>query len=462
MVAALRRLDVAWHLLRTFLQLRCWPQPAHRGALLALQQRRLRRFLQSDLGAIPKYSAQDHSSLAALPVVDKAAMLSAFDQFNPHGITRDQALAAARRAEAGLPADLPGGLTAGLSSGTSGAHSVFLVSSRERGAWAGAVLATVLSPSSLRQFLTPWAPPLRVAFFLRASSALYDTVDGWRLQLRWLPLTLPVAEQLARLQAIAPQILVAPASVLGTLAHAQLSGNLSIAPRQVISVAEVLENDDVDAVVQAWGVLPSQIYQCTEGFMGASCEAGHVHLNEQYLLIEPEWLDPGRTRFRPLVTDFMRRSQAFVRFRLDDVLRPLPGPCACGRPTLALARIEGRSDERFWLPDASGELQPIYPDALRHAIARAQSGWPVTASLQDYRLTQHGLRWLLGTQPALDAARKATLVRALAELCRAAGLVTPEIVDTPWVIDNATSKRRRIRCALVPGTGLHRESTCAS
>ena len=462
MAASLDRLQVVWNFLRTFLQLRCWPQPANRTELLSLQQRRLKRFLRTNLGDIPWYAAKDRTALANLPIIDKTVMLSSFDQFNSHGITRRQALAAAKQAEAGLSAGLPGSLTAGLSSGTSGAHSVFLVSPRERGIWAGVVLATVLSPCSLRQFLTPWAQPLRVAFFLRATSTLYDTVDGWRLQLRWLSLTLPVTEQSTRLQTIAPQILVAPASVIGTLARAQISGSLSIAPRQVISVAEVLEEDDAQASLQAWGVSPSQIYQCTEGFIGASCEAGHVHLNEQYMLIEPEWLDEGQTHFHPLVTDFMRRSQAFVRFRVDDVLRPLHGPCPCGQPTLALARIEGRSDERFWLANVSGALQPIYPDALRYAIAHAQSDWSTENSLQDYRLTQQGMRWLLSTHPPVDESDKSSLARALTELCNAAGLVTPEIVFTPWIAVDVGHKRRRIRCAQLPGDNLRRELACES
>ena len=461
MSAVVQGLVVAWYVLCTFVQRRWGPQPATRGALQALQQRRLQRFLRRELGALPFYRERPRSTLAELPIVDKATLLAAFEGFNRQGLGLAQALAAAERAEAGLPTGLPGGLSAGLSSGTSGARGVFLVSPRERGIWAGAMLSSVLSQASLRQLLTPWAPRLRVAFFLRANSALYDTVDGWRLQLCWLPLTLPAAEQTARLQALMPQILVAPASVLGSLARAQLAGHLRITPRQVISVAEVLEDDDAHAAVQAWGIAPAQIYQCTEGFLGASCEAGQVHLNEPYLLIEPEWLDAAHTRFRPLVTDWTRRSQAFVRFRLDDVLRPLPGPCACGRPTLALARIEGRADDCFWLPDACGRLQPLYPDALRHAITQAQSGWSAACTLQDYRLTQQGLRWQLCTQPVLDAAHRGVLQQALGELCCAAGLPLPEIIDAPWIAEDATHKRRRIRCLEKPASQRETESACA-
>lgn len=444
----------AWHALRAFAGTRWGHAPRTRAALLAQQERRLQAFLRRELGGIPFYAQLDRSSLQALPVVDKAAMSTQFERFNRLGLTREQALAAAQRAEAGDPCGLPGDVSAGLSSGTSGTRGVFLVSPRERAVWAGVLLARVLTRADLRQMLTPWAPPLRVAFFLRADSALYRSVDGRRLHLHWLPLTLPADRRVAALHDLQPHVLVAPACVLGELARAQRAGALRIRPRQVISVAEVLEDDDADSVHAAWGVRPGQVYQCTEGFLGSTCSAGHVHLNEEHVCIEPEWLDAQHTRFRPVVTDFTRRTQAFVRFRLDDVLRPLARPCPCGRPSLALARIEGRADDCLWLPDARGELQPVFPDALRHAVANAQAGWPAAEALLDYRLQQLGERWQLRVRPGLPAARLQSLHAALRACCAAAGLRPPVIDDLAWMDEADTAKRRRIRCVHKPGTAV--------
>lgn len=439
-----------WRTLLAFVRARWRPAPSSRHALLAMQQRRLSRFLAHDLATMPFYAARPRAALHDLPVVDKPAMLAQFDRFNRFGVTLAQALAAAERAERGEPAGLPAGVTAGLSSGTSGARGVFLVAPAERAEWAGVVLARVLSAAHLRQVLMPWRAPLRVAFFLRADSTLYQAVGSRRLQLHWLPLTLGADEQRRRLEAMQPQILVAPASVLGSLARACLQRQLSIRPAQAISVAEVLEDDDAAAARAAWGVEPGQIYQCTEGFLGASCEQGHVHLNEEQVHIEPEWLDAAHTRFHPVVTDFTRRTQAFVRFRLDDVLQPLGTACACGRPTLALRRIEGRADDRLWQPDAQGALQAVYPDALRHAIAGAQAGWPADA-MTDYRLEQHGTVWHLRTQPALPTGHQAALAHALRQCCVSAGLVPPTLEHAAWVDEPPSQKRRRIRCVQAPG-----------
>lgn len=428
-----------------------------RSALLARQQRAIRHFLAHSLADFSFYAGRPRATLADLPVVDKATMLAHFDGFNRLGLGLSDALAAARRAERGEPAGLPGQITAGLSSGTGGARSVFLVSPAERATWAGVVLARVLGTAQLRQLLTPWRPPLRVAFLLRADSPLYQSVHGRRLHLQWMPLTLPSEQLRKRLEQCRPDILVAPSSVLGSLARQQLAGQLHLQPAQAMAVAEVLEEDDVRAVRAAWRVAPGQIYQCTEGFLGASCEHGHVHLNEAHVHVEFEWLDAARTRCHPVVTDFTRRTQAFVRFRLDDVLQPLPGPCPCGRPTQALLRIEGRADDRLWSTDNHGNLQPVYPDALRHAIALAQHEDPA-AALHDYRLEQHGTVWRLSTTPALDPAQHAALARALVRCCSAAQLAEPAIEHVDWLGDPPERKRRRIRCVRAPSV----EQPCAS
>ncbi|MEX5612996.1 adenylate synthase, partial [Pseudomonas protegens] len=140
-------------------------------------------------------------------------------------------------------------------------------------------------------------------------------------------LTLGLAASLQRLNQQNPDVLVAPATVLRGLAQAALAGQLTIRPRHILSVAEVLESTDAELVQQAFGRKPQQIYQASEGFLGYTCEAGTLHLNESHLHIEPQWLDAERTRFQPIITDFSRRTQLIVRYRLNDILRVASAPC---------------------------------------------------------------------------------------------------------------------------------------
>jgi len=426
---------------------------ADRAALLRFQERRLASFLRRALPRAPFYRRWAGQPLAALPIVDKATVLGDFAAFNTRGVELEQALAEGLRAERSRDfRPTLDGLTVGLSSGTSGTRGVFLVSPGERARWAGVLLARLLSGGSLRQLLDVRRKPLRVAFFLRANSNLYETVASRRLDFTYHDLLEPLESHQERLNGRPPDLLVAPPTVLRRLAEAAAAGALRIAPRQILSVAEVLEPDDERRIAAVFGVPVGQVYQCTEGFLGASCPAGRVHLNEELLHVEPEWLDAGRRRFQPIVTDFSRTAQLIVSYRLDDVLLAAEGPCPCGRPSLSLEAIEGRADDVLWAAPAGqpqgAPLSPVFPDVLRHAFARADGA----GVLRDYRLEQHGGDW----QIRLDAPEsviedaKIAVRGELADLARGLGLRLPDLHFEPWREEPLTLKRRRIRCLRKP------------
>jgi len=426
---------------------------ADRAALLRFQERRLERFFRRTLPRSAFYRRWAGRPLADLPVVDKGTVLGQFAAFNTRGVELDRALAEALRAERSRDfRPTLAGLTVGLSSGTSGTRGVFLASPGERARWAGALLARLLSSGSLRQLLDLRRPPLRVAFFLRANSNLYETVASRRLDFAYHDLLEPLERHLERLNADPPDILVAPPTVLRRLADAAAAGGLRIAPRQILSVAEVLEADDERVIAAAFGVPVRQVYQCTEGFLGASCPAGRVHLNEELLHVEPEWLDAGRRRFQPIVTDFSRTAQLVVRYRLDDVLLAAEGPCLCGRPSLSLEAIEGRADDVLWAAPAGqpqgAPLSPVFPDVLRHAFARADPA----GVLRDYRLEQQGGDWRIRLDaPASGIENVEIAIRGeLADLTRGLGLRLPDLHFEPWREESLALKRRRIRCLSKP------------
>ena len=439
---------------------------ADRAALRRYQARRLADFLGRVAPRAAFYWRWAGRPLAELPIVDKATMLADFAAFNTRGVTLERALAVARRAEESRDfAPTLDGLTVGLSSGTSGSRGVFLVSPGERARWAGALLARTLSAAALRRLLDVRRPPLRVAFFLRANSNLYTTLGSRRLDFRFHDLLDGFETHVRRLNRDRPDILAAPPTVLRRLADAASAGELRIAPEQVLAVAEVLEADDESAVAAAFGVPVRQIYQASEGFLGASCAAGRVHLNEDLVHVEPEWLpgEEGR-RFQPIVTDFSRTTQLIVRYRLDDVLRVADGPCACGRVTLGLAAIEGRADDVLWASPAvpapsptlaagrgEGEahgvrpLVPVFPDVLRRAFALADRG----GVPGDYRLEQQGGLWsvrLSGGRAEAQAAVRAELEA----LARKQGFRLPPLRFDAWRAEPLQQKRRRIRCAAKP------------
>lgn len=419
-----------------------------REALERRQRRRIEAFLSDTVRQAAFYRDYAGYDLASLPVIDKAMTLANFAALNTQGISLETAYAAARAAEAGepLPAGFDPRLTAGLSSGTSGQPGVFLVNADERASWAGILLARALDRHLLIR-LAARAAPLRVAFFLRANSSLYTTIGSRRIDFRFFDLQSGVHSHTEALAHLRPDVLVAPASVLAWLARESLSGRLNVAPLKAIAVAEVLEPDDEARIRAAYGCAVHQLYQCTEGFLGYTCEHGSLHLNEEFVHIEPEWLDDAKTRFVPIVTDFTRRTQTIVRYRLDDILRVRNTACACGRVTRKLAAIEGRLDDVLWCPARDGgSMMPLFPDAIRHAIARHGKG------VDDYSLRQRESAFHLavnGDDRAFDSIR-----HAIDGLIDTQGMKRPTWKRASFDARPHAAKRRRIVCVSRPSADV--------
>lgn len=418
-----------------------------RERLEAWQARRLRHFMAKVMPGGERFKGLVNGGLHSLPIMDKASLMSDFAGFNTRALSLEQVLPVALQAEHSRDfSPTLGDITVGLSSGTSGAQGVFLVSSAERQRWAGILLARTLPRALLPRLLCPWLAPLRIAFFLRANSRLYTTLASRRIDFAFHDLTLGLSASLQRLNQQNPDVLVAPATVLRGLAQAALAGQLTIRPRHILSVAEVLESTDAEVVQQAFGLKPQQIYQASEGFLGYTCEAGTLHLNESHLHIEPQWLDPERTRFQPIITDFSRRTQLIVRYRLNDILRVASAPCPCGRAERAIAAVEGRADEILWLPRLDGQqLAPLYPDVLRRALLM------LGATLEEYQIHQRGLLWQANLRTSGDyPALCQRLTEALSELCAQQGLQAPSLSFGHWQAPPPQTKRRRLLMLQLP------------
>ncbi|MCB1204322.1 MAG: adenylate synthase [Verrucomicrobiae bacterium] len=419
------RLLILWH----FAVTRWLPSPGSR-----LRERRLRRFLRRVKTESPFYRGVERD----LPILTKTEFLANFEALNRFGITLEEATEVALRAERNrdFRPELPGGITVGMSSGTSGTRHVFLVSRGERCRWAGEMLGRMLSKESLRQILNPLAPPLRIAFFLRASSNLYTTLGSRRVEFEFYDLTRPFADLMSDLEVKPPDVLIAPATVLAGIAGARPA----IRPRQVISVAEVLDDRDREMVENVFEVRVDEVYQATEGFLGCSCREGRLHLNEESLRVEPQWVDRESGRFHPVITDFSRRTQWFVRHRLTDVLRIDPTPCPCGRKTTTLLSVEGRSEEVLWLPNSHGDLAPLYPDVVRQVV------YSLGDPPDHYRIEQKGMCWMVH----LSGGDPEEVTAALIGLAERSGLSSPEVILLPWSDQPVSEKQKRIRCLEKP------------
>lgn len=343
-----------------------------REKLEAWQEKKLRAFRRRVLINSPWFRRWISLPFEQWPLMDKALMMTHFDEMNTAGLRQHELMACALDSERSRDfKPKVGRFSVGLSSGSSGRRGLFVVSPQEQQIWAAGILAKAL-PDGL-------FAGERVALFLRADNHLYHSVNNRWLSLEFYDLFAPFRQQLPCLEQQSPTLIVAPAQVLRALALAVMAGELSLNVKKVISVAEVLEAQDRDLLQRVFGEV-GEIYQATEGFLAATCRCGTLHLNEEFLYIEPEWLD--ERRFVPIITDFTRTTQPIVRYRLDDVLVASDKPCACGSATRALERIEGRQDDQLLLPGCDGRAQTVFADPCSRVLAQML---PLTA---DYRLVQ--------------------------------------------------------------------------
>lgn len=355
-------------------------------------------------------------------ILSKKIMMDHFSSFNTKGIDKTQAFDIALSAEKSRDFSFNlNGITVGMSSGTSGNRGLFLASEAERLFWCGYILARALPKA-------PWRRQ-KIAFFLRANSTLYETIQSKTLSFAYFDLLEDPLILREKLKDFAPDVLVAPPSMLLLLIG-------SCIPKRVISVAEVLSSSDEKRLEKGFFQKKIfQIYQCTEGFLGHTCSEGTLHINEDLIFLEKEYLD--ESRFVPIITDLFRKTQPILRYRLDDVLVEKKGLCPCGSSFLSLERIEGRCNDLLQVALPNGGSKPLFPDFVARKIIAASE------EIEEYELVQTRLdRWEIFVKPSFQILVK----KALEELFEQVGCVAPTLVfmDKPFK-KTLGAKLRRIR-----------------
>jgi putative adenylate-forming enzyme len=399
---------------------------------IEMRQRLLfERFADRVLSRSPWYMPFAGKPLAAYPVIGKAIALDAFDRMNTRGLHRDTLMRQAQKAEASRDfSGLASEFSVGLSSGTSGERGLFVASARERATYAGILLAKAL-PRSLFH-------AERVALLFRANNPLYEAAGGSaRLSFGFYDLSKPFGHLLTELDAYRPTILIGPPQALLWVAQSQSAGRIRIAPRKIIAGGEVLEADVAHAIGSTFDRAIDQIYQATEGFLGLTCAHNTLHLNEDYLIVEREWIDRKTGRFMPIVTDLMRETQPTVRYRLDDILIERASPCPCGSPLLAINRIEGRADDALLLAVPDGrKLVPVMPDFVRDALGMLALG--------EYRVVQHDPKDIEVSLTGAATPAAPHVAAALIAVFAHAGAAVPTIRFRETAPADLTRKFRRV------------------
>lgn len=407
--------------------------PAQRGAWRASRLAELRRHA---VGRSPFYRRHHGTDLTVplsdLPPLTKEALVERFDDVVTDRRVRLRDVEAFVESHPG-GARFLGRYEVASTSGSTGRPALFLFDDAE---WVSFIAGFARSGA----LTGPLGPPEHG----RLRFAKIGNPSPWHTQLRvgasirdprkpWLRLsaTLPVPELAAALDRWRPHSLSGAASLLRLLAVEQIEGRLRIAPRRVVSSAEVLSAPTRALLREAWDVEPFDHYVATEtGLLAAECGAhAGLHVLEDDLVLEVVDDDGrpvphGEPGTRAFVTVLASRTIPLIRYELADSLRLVTEPCPCGRPGPRIVGIEGRRRDLLRLAGGDGDVT-VHPAVFTSVMdATRLRGWQVVHDGE--RLTVR----VCGPRPGFDAAAvRLDLLRALAD---SGATMTPvEIEEVP-------------------------------
>ena len=271
------------------------------------------------------------------------------------------------------------------------------------------------------------------------TSAIGQTFSGAALPTERFPVTLPLDEIVAGLNAYRPTTLLGYASALAVLALEAREGRLHIAPSRIISTSEPLLVEARRSVEEAFGAPVANVWGTSEaGPMAIGCWRGPgMHLCDDLVIIEPvdregRAVACGTRSDTAYVTAISNPTLPLIRFEVTDQITVLGTECPCGSAHRLIADVEGRLDDLFTY--AGGVL--VHPHVFRSVLARA-------AGVVEYQVRQTARGAEILALGALDdcAAPARSLERELARL----GVPSPrvDVRVVPVLERQATGKIRR-------------------
>jgi len=197
-------------------------------------------------------------------------------------------------------------------------------------------------------------PPVMVhlqsGVFTHASALLSRARPGAHC----LPITLPRAEIVERLNELQPTSIAVYSSALRMFHEETRAGRLHIQPQLVIAGGEPLLEGDTERIHEIWDAGIFDVYGSSEIGMIASSEGDSrgLCLNEDIAIIElvddeSRPIEPGERASRLYVTPLLHRTLPLFRYEITDEVTLLDAPTRDGPPVRRIDHVAGRVDEIF-------------------------------------------------------------------------------------------------------------------
>jgi phenylacetate-CoA ligase len=402
------------------------------GQLAELQTARLRELLACAAERSPFYARRlrgldparfELADLARVPSVSKPELMRELDDvFTDRRLSRalvERTLAATRNE----PVPILDAYLAQATGGSSGRRGVFVSDASTWAEVSGGARRWIIAHAAAVTGLPPTRP--RTIAVIGAASPVHSTglvaatspPGSGPVALVPVPVTLPLAEIVARLNELQPHQLLGYPSVLARLARERCAGRLAIEPGFIVATSEMLSPEARAAIRAGFGVPIVDVFGTTEGLMGATDPDGDVFaFNSDTCVVElvdaeDRPVPVGTPSAHALITNLCNRVQPLIRYRIEDRFTRHPD---AGEHGHLRASVAGRSDEVLrW-----GALE-IHPLVVRAALLKH----PEVVDYQ-VRQTPCGVDAVLVADGALAESRLRDELRAA---LAAAGLAQPAV-----------------------------------
>jgi phenylacetate-coenzyme A ligase PaaK-like adenylate-forming protein len=237
-------------------------------------------------------------------------------------------------------------------------------------------------------------------------SSIRSSIARFFVDLEMFEVNDPLPETLAKLNAFQPEVLIGYTTALKILAAEQRRGTLKL--RHVINIStagEATSAADIALLSATFGCPVVNTYGCSEHLgMGASPPNGDkIVLNDHDLIFE---LLPDHT----LVTNLFNYTLPLIRYRMADVLRPVPsGEHA---PYLVIESLVGRNELQPVFRNRDGAEDFISPHTINEIFVAGVTRFQLELTADDE------FRFVICLDPTLTAEQRAAARAAVAERLR--------------------------------------------
>lgn len=293
---------------------------------------------------------------------------------------------------------------------------------------------------------TPWHMSARVGATVRSSL----------LPILRLDVGLPLDSIVRRLNDWQPDVLVTYASMARILADEQRSARLHIAPRRIVSTAEVLSPALRERLRAVWGDIIYNQYGATEGgAFAVECTLPHpesngrrqnsrgLHLFEDLFLLEVvdeqnRPVAPGQYGDKVLLTVLFNQTQPLIRYELTDKIRLAAEPCSCGCPFQLIDDIQGRQEDILRFPHRRQGTVEAHPMIFYRILDAA----PVAS----WQVVQDNGKLTLYLDGAREELQEPALINSVSSALERLNAVVPAITveKTTDIKTSTTGKTKRL------------------